>query len=158
MADDKQRKPFSPAVNWSRKLLIIADDVIHIAVAVLLVAAAVVMLGYAVENFTEISVAAIVLVVNDALFVLIIAEVLWTIIRYLRREKFSLAPFLFIGIISSIRRILVIDAQMSVGESEHAFYENMIELGAHVAIIFILVVAYYLVRKAGTLETVRSGD
>jgi len=143
----------NPAVNTSRRLLIIADDVIHIAVAVLLVGAALVMLWYALENFSDLSVAATVVVVNDTLCVLIIAEVLWTIIRYLRREKFSLAPFLFIGIISSLRRILVIDAQMAVGESEHTFYENMIELGVHVAIIFILVVAYYLVKKARVLET-----
>ena len=141
-----------PPVNRARKLLIIADDVIHIAVALLLVAAAVVMLGYAVGNFSDLSISSMLLVVNDALFVLIIAEVLWTIIRYLRREKFSLAPFLFIGIISSLRRILVIDAQMSVGESEHGFYESIVELGVHAGIIFVLVVAYYIVKKARALD------
>ncbi|HDZ59551.1 MAG TPA: hypothetical protein ENH44_02030 [Actinobacteria bacterium] len=98
------------------------------------------------------SVVSILLVLNDALFVLIIAEVLWTIIRYLRREKFSVAPFLFIGIISSLRRILVIDAQMSLGEGERSFNQSLMELGMHVAIIFILVVAYYIVKKARTLE------
>ncbi|GBE57489.1 hypothetical protein BMS3Abin01_00409 [bacterium BMS3Abin01] len=139
-------------MEWARRLLIIADDVIHIAVAVLLVVAALVMLGYAVMNFTDLSVVSILLVLNDALFVLIIAEVLWTIIRYLRREKFSVAPFLFIGIISSLRRILVIDAQMSLGEGERSFNQSLMELGMHVAIIFILVVAYYIVKKARTLE------
>ncbi len=151
MEESRQTKPSSATVTLARRLLVIADDIIHIAVAALLVVAAVVMLGYAVENFTDLSIASILLVVNDALFVLIIAEVLWTIIRYLRREQFSLAPFLFIGIISSLRRILVIDVQMAVGESERSFNENLMELGAHVAIIFILVVAYYLVKKARTL-------
>lgn len=152
MGENRGQKITPPPVNMSRRALIVADDVIHIAVAVMLVAAAVVMLGYAVDNFTDLSIASILQVVNDALFVLIIAEVLWTIIRYLRREKFSLAPFLFIGIISSLRRILVIDAQMAVGESQHSFNENLMELGAHVGIIFVLVVAYYLVKKARTLE------
>ncbi|MEK7816950.1 MAG: phosphate-starvation-inducible PsiE family protein, partial [Actinomycetota bacterium] len=110
--------------------------------------AALLMLGYAAKNFVDISIVSILHVVNDVLFVLIIAEVLWTIIRYLRREEFSLAPFLFIGIISSVRRILFIDAEMSMGTSEQSFNENIIELGIHVTIVFILVVAYYLVRRA----------
>lgn len=152
MPKDKGYKITPPAVSLARRLLIIADDVIHIAVAVMLVAAAAVMMWYAVENFTDLSISSILQVVNDALFVLIIAEVLWTIIRYLRREKFSLAPFLFIGIISSLRRILVIDAQMAVGEGGHSFNETIMELGVHVSIIFVLVVAYYLVKKARTLE------
>ncbi len=152
MEQEKGQKTTPPAVNRARKLLIIADDAIHIAVAMLLVVAAAIMLGYAVRNFADLSIASILLVVNDALFVLIIAEVLWTIIRYLRREKFSLAPFLFIGIISSLRRILVIDAQMAVGESEHSFYESVTELGVHAGIIFVLVVAYYIVKKARSLD------
>ncbi len=147
-----EKRVTPPPVVWARRLLIIADDVIHIAVAALLVVAGAMMLVYAVKNFAGMDVVSILLVVNDALFVLIIAEVLWTIIRYLRREKFSLLPFLFIGIISSLRRILVIDAQMSLGESERSFNQSLMELGAHVAIIFMLVVAYYLVKKAKSLE------
>lgn len=148
----KKKRPSSPIVTRARKLLILADDVMHIVVAVFLVIAAFIMLGYAARNFLEISVVSILHVVNDVLLVLIIAEVLWTIIRYLRREEFSLAPFLFIGIISSLRRILFIDAEMSMGTSPRTFNENIIELGVHVGIIFILVVAYLLVKKAKTYE------
>lgn len=152
MENNKQHHEVSPTVTMARRTFIVADDVIHIVVAAMLVAAAVLMIWFALKNFRHLSIASILLVVNDALFVLIIAEVLWTIIRYLRREQFSLAPFLFIGIISSLRRILFIDAQMAIGESERSFYENLMELGAHVAIIFVLVVAYFLVRKARTLK------
>ena len=114
--DQPRRSPAPAAVEKGRKALIYADDAVHIVVAAFLVAAAVIMLGYAARNFADMSVASILLVVNDVLFVLIIAEVLWTIIRYLRREQFSLAPFLFIGI--------------------------------HVGIIFVLVLAYFLIKKA----------
>lgn len=151
METQKQKRPVNPAVNRTRKLLILADDIVHIVVAAFLVAAALLMLGYAAKNFIDISVASILLVVNDVLFVLIIAEVLWTIIRYLRREEFSLAPFLFIGIISSVRRILYIDAQMSMGVSERTFNEDIMELGMHVAIVFVLVVAYYLIKRIRAL-------
>jgi uncharacterized membrane protein (DUF373 family) len=128
-----------------------ADDAIHVVVAVFLVVAAAIMLGYAAKNFIDLSVGSLLLVVNDVLFVLIIAEVLWTVIRYLRREQFSLAPFLFIGIISSLRRILYIDAQMSLGQSGRPFNEDLSELGVHVAIVFVLVLAYYLIKRARAL-------
>jgi len=137
-----------PAVNKARRALIIADDTVHIIVAVFLVGAALVILYYAARNFIDLTVDSTLLVINDVLFVLIIAELLWMIIRYLRREKFSLAPFLFIGIISSLRRMLFIDAQMSLGTGEHSFNENLMELGVHVGIIFVLVFAYFLLKKA----------
>jgi len=137
-----------PAVNKARRALIIADDTVHIIVAAFLVGAALVILYYAARNFVDLTVDSTLLVVNDVLFVLIIAELLWMIIRYLRREKFSLAPFLFIGIISSLRRMLYIDAQMSLGTGEHSFNENLMELGVHVGIIFVLVFAYFLLKKA----------
>jgi len=138
----------SPAIHRIRKALIFADDAIHVIVAIFLVVAALVMIGYAAKNFASLNVASILLVVNDVLFVLIIAEVLWTVIRYLRLEQFSLAPFLFIGIISSLRRILFIDAQMSMGSGERTFNENVIELGVNVGIVFVLVLAYYLIKRA----------
>lgn len=152
MDKEARKRPAPPAIDKARRALIVADDTVHIIVAVFLVVAALVMLGYAAKNFSDLTVASILLVVNDVLFVLIIAEVLWTIIRYLRREQFSLAPFLFIGIISSLRRILYIDAQMSLGAGERSFNENIIELGTHVGIIFVLVIAYYLIRR------VRAGE
>lgn len=144
-------KPANPTIDRIRKMLIRADDAIHVAVALFLVVAAVLMLWYAARNFADLSVPALLLIVNDVLFVLIIAEVLWTVIRYLRREKFSLAPFLFIGIISSLRRILYIDAQLSLGTGERPFNESVIELGVHVGIVFVLVLAYYLIKRAKAL-------
>ncbi|MFA5802639.1 MAG: phosphate-starvation-inducible PsiE family protein [Thermoleophilia bacterium] len=147
---DKPKRATPSWVNRARGVLIFADDAVHVIVAAFLVVAAFIMFYYAAKNLTDISVAATLMVVNDVLFVLIIAELLWTIIRYLRREKFSLAPFLFMGIISSLRRMLYIDAQMSLGTGERTFEENIMELGIHVTIIFVLVVAYYLIRKVNT--------
>lgn len=102
---DKPKRSTPHWVSRARGVLIFADDAVHVIVAAFLVVAAFIMFYYAAGNLTDISVAATLLVVNDVLFVLIIAELLWTIIRYLRREKFSLSPFLFMGIISSLRRM-----------------------------------------------------
>ena len=92
------------------------DDIIHVIVAIALLGAAIMMILYTILNLRSLELQSILMVINDVLLVLIIMEVLWTVLRYLKRQKFSLNPFFAIGIISSIRRILVIGAQMSIGE------------------------------------------
>jgi uncharacterized membrane protein (DUF373 family) len=87
-------------------------------------------------------------VLNDVLLVLIVMELMWPIIRFLKREPFTLNPFLYIGIISCIRRILLIEAEHSI-VSQAADYKAeletlwpvLVEMGTNVFIILILAVA-----------------
>lgn len=136
-------------VSGSRRWLIIADDFIHIAVALFLLISALFILGRTALHFEEISTHSILAVINDVLFVLIIMEILWTVIRFLGRKSFSLGSFLIIGIIGSIRRMLMVEAHMSMGGevSTEKFYHYMMEMGLSTVTVFILIVAYYLVAK-----------
>ena len=136
-------------VSGSRRWLIIADDFIHIAVALFLLISALFILGRTVLHFQEISTHSILAVINDVLFVLIIMELLWTVIRFLGRKSFSLGSFLIIGIIGSIRKMLMVEAHMSMGGevTTEKFYQYMMEMGLSSAIVFILIVAYYLVSR-----------
>ena len=136
-------------VSGSRRWLIIADDFIHIAVALFLLISALFILGRTVLHFQEISTHSILAVINDVLFVLIIMELLWTVIRFLGRKSFSLGSFLIIGIIGSIRKMLMVEAHMSMGGevTTEKFYQYMMEMGLSVATVFILIVAYFLVSK-----------
>jgi uncharacterized membrane protein (DUF373 family) len=118
---------------------------VHVLVAVALLISALFMLVFTATNFAEITVSSILLVINDVLFVLIIMELLWTVIRYLKRQEFSLKPFLAIGIISSLRRILMLEAQMSMKEHSDVF--PLWELGLSTAIVFVLVLAYYMMNS-----------
>ena len=135
----------SKLVCTVRRALIYADDVIHVLVALALLVSAVFMLVFTATNFRDMSVSSTLLVINDVLFVLIIMELLWTVIRYLKRQEFSLKPFLAIGIISSLRRILMLEAQMSM--TDHTDNTRLIELGISTGIVFVLVIAYYLMHK-----------
>ena len=128
-----------------RKALIFADDAVHVLVAVALLLAAVFMLVFTATNFASINVTSILLVINDVLFVLIVMELLWTVIRYLKRQEFSLKPFLAIGIISSLRRILMVEAQMSMDRQTN--YYPLAELGVSTAIVLVLVFSYYLMTR-----------
>lgn len=136
-------------VAGSRRWLIIADDFIHIAVALFLLIAALIILGKTALHFHDLSIHSILSVINDVLFVLIIMELLWTVIRFLGRKSFSLGSFLIIGIIGSIRKMLMVEAHMSMGGevSTEKFYQYMMEMGLSTLMIFILIVAYYMVAK-----------
>jgi len=140
----------------TRRVLIFADDIIHILVAVALLISAFFMIAITAMNFRSIGVSNILLVINDVLFVLIIMELLWTVLRYLRRQEFSLNPFIAIGIISSLRRILMLEAQMAMTEHTESYY-LLSELGLNTLIVFVLVIAYYLVNRADNLKAGR-GD
>lgn len=142
-----ERGGVSGFVCKTRRALIFADDIIHVLVAITLLVSALMMLVFTISNFSEITISSILLVINDVLFVLIIMELLWTVIRYLRRQEFSLNPFIGIGIISSLRRILMLEAQMSMSDHGRDYY-LLSELGLNTAIVFVLVVAYYLINKA----------
>ncbi|MBI5180051.1 MAG: phosphate-starvation-inducible PsiE family protein [Nitrospirae bacterium] len=142
------------AIMAIRRWLLIMDDIVHVIVAIALLGAAIMMILYTILNLRSLELQSILMVINDVLLVLIIMEVLWTVLRYLKRQKFSLNPFLSIGIISSIRRILVIGAQMSIGEMHDLDKVKVlfIELGINTGIILVLIVAYYIYAKAPAQE------
>lgn len=146
-------------VKFLRQLLIAADDIMHFVVATTLLACAALILAQAIPKLFPPDTSSILQVLNDILLSLIIMELMWPIVRFLRRESFSINPFLYIGIISSVRRILMIEAEHSMIERlthENAEWSTtwpmLTELGVNVVIIFVLAVALRIVCKRGSIE------
>lgn len=137
-------------VELFRKWLVKVDLVFHVIAALLLLAACGFILYYAMLNIMHPSRDSIIHLVNDVLLALIILELLWTVIRFLKRQKFLLGPFLAIGIIAAVRRILLIEAQASF--MEQVAVEKLYEIGLSALVIIILMSAYYLSVKAQKLE------
>jgi uncharacterized membrane protein (DUF373 family) len=133
-----------------RKLLVFFDIVFHVIAALLLLTACGFILYYAFLNILDPSRDSVIALVNDVLLALIILELLWTVIRFLKKQQFSLGPFLAIGIIAAIRRILLIEAQTSL--MEHVPVEKLYEIGLSAIVVIILMTAYYLSVKAQKLE------
>lgn len=133
-----------------RKFLLYIDIIFHVFAALLLLIACGFILFYAALNVLDPSRASMIALVNDVLLALIILELLWTVIRFLKKQKFTLGPFLAIGIIAAIRRILLIEAQTSL--MEHTPVEKLYEIGLGAAVIITLMIAYYLSVKAQKLE------
>lgn len=133
-----------------RKFLLSVDIIFHVVAAVLLLLACGFILFYAFLNVLEPSPSSMITLVNDVLLALIILELLWTVIRFLKKQQFSLGPFLAIGIIAAIRRILLIEAKTSL--MEHTPVETLYEIALSAAVIIVLMIAYYLSVKSQKLE------
>ncbi|NTU41946.1 MAG: hypothetical protein HGA78_02620 [Nitrospirales bacterium] len=133
-----------------RRFLVKVDVLFHVMAALLLLSACSFILFYAFLNILSPSRDAVIRLINDVLLSLIILELLWTVIRFLKKQKFTLGPFLSIGIIAAVRRILLIEAQTSF--MEHVPEEKLYEIGLSAVVIIILMTAYYISIKAEKLE------
>ena len=77
-------------------------------------------------------------------------EVHWTVNRFLKKQKFLIEPFLAIGIIAGVRRILLIEAQTPL--VEYVETEKLYEIGLSAIVVLILMIAYYISIKAQKLQ------
>ena len=84
-------------------------------------------------------------ILSDFLFVLIVLELMRQVIRQLQQKPFSLNPFLFIGVIASVRGILIVMMGLALNEIE--WVSGTIRLGVYALVILILVVCYSITTK-----------
>lgn len=89
------------------------------------------------------------ILVNDLLLVIILLELFRTIIRFLQTDVITLEPFLNIGIIASVRRILTAGAELAhlSDISQEYFDRYLMDIGLNVLVVLVLTIAAYLVRK-----------
>jgi uncharacterized membrane protein (DUF373 family) len=86
---------------------------------------------------------------NDLLLVIILLELFRTVVRFLQTEVLSLEPYLAVGIIACIRRVLTASAELShlPEVSADTFNRYLWDVGLNVAVIMALILAVFLVRK-----------
>lgn len=98
----------------------------------------------------------LVVAIDGLLFVLMVVEILHTVRASFRSGTLVCEPFLIVGLIASIRRVLVITLESSQvnqpgkwsPDSEAILHSTMLELAVLGALIFIMVVSIYLLRKS----------
>jgi len=94
-------------------------------------------------------------VLNELLVVLMLVEILHTVRISIRSHLLVVEPFLIVGLIASIRRILVISLEMATftkeatwsNEGSSIFRASMIELGLLGMLVFVLVFSIVLLRR-----------
>lgn len=119
---------------------------------------AVIVLVHSAFSLTSLKPDSVLQLINDMLFVVIILELLWIMLSYLGRRRFPIASFILIGIISTIRRILLVEAQSSYKESERIgdFSFHSIQLILYVIIVLILVFSYSLLVRISVSNEVEN--
>lgn len=135
------------------KVLGYAEKVLYILVGVGLVVMAALVLYQGAKDLYDLSSSTsitlqVAAVLNDILFAIILLELLSTVVTHLSEGGFQLKPFLIIGIISSVRRILVLGAQLSTSRISHSMFQReLIELALDGVVALILTVALVTITK-----------
>lgn len=131
-----------------RRLFFLIDDAIYIIVALLLISAASVFLYESFQKLVSLKPHSILEMIGDLLFVLLIMEILWDVLRYLKRQAFTLKPFIYVGIIASIRGIILTEAKIGLEPLEgFGLFQQLIKIGIFSLIILILTICLYLLGK-----------
>jgi uncharacterized membrane protein (DUF373 family) len=89
-----------------------------------------------------------VLVLDRVLMVLIVAEIAATLRAVLLYHEIAAEPFLFIGLIACVRRILIVTAQTEQVHSDKELNRLLFELGALGLLVIGIAVAIFLVRAS----------
>lgn len=145
--------------HWLLRLLVRGEIALFMGIAVALIVIAVVVFVRGVHDFVfappqEQFAVTITGGVNNALFIVVVLELLRTIVARLEGGGFQLQPFLVIGIISATREILNVGAQLSLIREQISLVRTMTELGVNAAVVLVLSTALVLVRRYARLGQV----
>ena len=148
------------AIRLSTAVFERIELVVYVALGVILSVTALLVLGSAAlllwEGMRDWSgTSAIFLTVDRLMFVLMLIEILHTVRGSVRSGELTPEPFLIVGLIASIRNVLIITLKSSGVTSEHfgsaegamLLRSSIIELGFLGALILIFVVSIYLLRR-----------
>ena len=135
------------------KAIVFIERVLYICVGTILAVMGATVIVQSVRdmarfNLTSTTTGNLAFVLNDVLFAIIILELLSTVFTHLFKGGLQLKSFLIIGIISSVRRILVLGAQLSAGslQGEAVFRRGVTELAIDALVVLALSIALYITR------------
>jgi uncharacterized membrane protein (DUF373 family) len=150
-----------PLLDGAPRLFGHVEHVVGIGIGVLLSVAAVLALAgagnitwEAVVQWPQLS--GLFRVVDRLLLVLMIIEILHTVRTSIQSHQLACEPFLIVGLIATIRRILVVTFEISdhaagneaSGVTTVPFGHAMIELGVLAVLTLVLAIAIWLSRRA----------
>ena len=129
--------------------------VLYAAVGLLLGVAGILVLGGTVSGLVRgihhghSAVEVAVLVLDRVLLALIVLELLYTLRFVVRTHEIAVEPFLYIGLIAVVRRILIVTAQLEQGpQTGRALTNTLLEFGTLGLLVPALAAAVFLVRRS----------
>ena len=148
--------PQPEARAWIARAFTAAEDLVYIGLGLLLAVSALVLLVSGVVSFGQSVLISslplsIISLLDRILLILLIVELLYTVQVSFREHALMPEPFLLVGLISAIRRVLILTAEFGeLGEkTEMIFRHFVIELAVLTLLIVALAVALVLLGKRG---------
>jgi hypothetical protein len=153
------QEPHELFARGVRGSLAVVEEAVYVIVGVMLLGAAIlVVIGAVGDVVSEIdknedAVTIGVTLLDRILLALIVAELLHTLRYVVLRGEIVAEPFLFVGLIAVVRRILIITAELERASgpalSGRALTNQLLELGLLGLLTLALAIAIYLVRRSG---------
>jgi uncharacterized membrane protein (DUF373 family) len=148
-------KPAGAARLRIAHVFTVVEDVVYLALGVLLTASAGVSLFNGAQAFWAAlgggaPMQEVVNVLDRILLVLMIVELLYTVKVSFREHALVPEPFLIVGLIAATRRILIVTAQLAVlleQPNDAVFRSAMLELGILTVMVVALVASLWMLRK-----------
>jgi uncharacterized membrane protein (DUF373 family) len=142
--------------NWVARAFAIVEDVVYIGLGVILAASSIVLLVTGMMDFAHHLMSGsfpkqIVALLDRILLVLLFVELLYTVQVSFREHTIVPEPFLLVGLIAAIRRVLVLTAEFAeiADKADEIFRHFIYELGALTLLIVALVASLYILTRQG---------
>jgi uncharacterized membrane protein (DUF373 family) len=143
-----------PARLWVARAFTVVEELAHVGVGVVLAACAIDLLvhtalGFARGLLAGATAAGIPALVDQILLIMLVVELLYTVRASLREHTVAPEPFLLVGLIAAIRRVLLLTAKFGElreggGPATRYFLQ---ELAVLTALIVALAASLYLLRE-----------
>lgn len=152
------KRPESPQQNraWVARAFTAVEDIVYLGLGVLLAGSSFALLVSGVISFGQNLMAGslttnIVPLLDRILLILLVVELLYTVQVSFREHGLIPEPFLLVGLIAAIRRVLVLTAEFADirDQPETMFQHLIVELSVLTFLIVALVLSLILLRKRG---------
>src|SRR6266849_2245673 len=148
--------PTPEARTWIARAFTAVEDVVYIGLGLLLAGSALTLLVSGAISFARSAVdgslpTSTVALLDRVLLILLVIELLYTVQVSFREHALIPEPFLLVGLIAAIRRVLVLTAEFAQVQDkpEEVFKHFIVELVVLTFLIIALVVSLILLRKSG---------
>jgi uncharacterized membrane protein (DUF373 family) len=143
-----------PDRSWVARVFTAVEDVVYVGLGILLAGCSLALLVSGLINFGQNLMAGslttnIVSLLDRVLLILLVVELLYTVQVSFREHALMPEPFLLVGLIAGIRRVLLLTAELAHvhEQSEAVFRHFIVELLTLTVLIVALVISLVLVRK-----------
>ena len=135
------------SLNLAEAAVLVLIGGVLVVLAVLLLGTSVISMVHAVQEDTIGKEA--IEILNSVLLVMMTMEIVYTVAVSLQSHTLVAEPFLIIGAIAAIRRMLVITATSTENENNPSvFFNTLVELGLLAAMVVALALAIWILRRS----------